>query len=70
MTINTENLVSMAEANQNFSKVVRKVEDKGMVVVLKNNKPRFIVVDFDEYDDIQKLRQQLKEQRDLKNDSI
>ena len=59
MNINTNVLVPMAEANQNFSKVVRIVEESGMAVILKNNKPRFMVLNFSEYDEIQKLRQML-----------
>ena len=52
MMINTECLVPMTEANQNFSKVVRTVDEGGMAVILKNNKPRYVVVDFDEYNTI------------------
>jgi len=43
MKIKTENLISITEANQNFSKVVRFVEQKGTAVILKNNKPKYIL---------------------------
>ncbi len=56
MMVNTNSMVAMSEANQNFSKVVRLVDESGMAVILKNNKPRYVLVGFDEYDDIQKLR--------------
>jgi len=46
MNINTENLVSISEANQNFSKVARLVDEKGTAIILKNNMPRYILVDF------------------------
>lgn len=52
MMINTDILVPMTDANQNFSKVVRMVDEDGMAVILKNNKPRYVVVDFDEYNTI------------------
>ena len=52
----TKNLVPMTEANQNFSRVVRMVDESGQAVILKNNKPRYIVVDFGEYEQIQTLR--------------
>ena len=52
MIVNTDYLVPMTEANQNFSKVVRTVDESGLAVILKNNKPRYVVVDFDEYDAI------------------
>ena len=38
MMVNTDTLVSMTEANQNFSKVAHVVDEKGMAVILKNNK--------------------------------
>ena len=46
MNINTKNLVSMSEANQNFSKVARLVDETGAAVILKNNEPRYLVVEF------------------------
>lgn len=47
MQINLENLVPISEANQNFSKVARMVDSKGTVVILKNNKPKYVLVDYD-----------------------
>ena len=52
MTVNTDALVSMSEANRNFSKVVRVVDEKGSVILLKNNKPRYVIVSFEEYEEI------------------
>lgn len=46
MNVNTNNLVSITEANQNFSKVARLVDENGPVVILKNNVPRYIVLEF------------------------
>ena len=45
MNINTNNLVSITEANQNFSKVARLVDENGTVVILKNNVPRYLVME-------------------------
>ena len=46
MTISTDNLVSITETNQNFSKVARMVDKTGAAVVLKNNTPRYVILDF------------------------
>ncbi len=46
MYINVENLVSISEANQNFSKVARLVDEKGTAIILKNNAPRYILLDY------------------------
>ena len=47
MMINTNAIVSMTEANQNFSRVVRIAESNGQAVVFKNNKPRFLLIDME-----------------------
>lgn len=57
MMIDTKSLVAMTDANQNFSRVVRLVDESGMAVILKNNRPKYVVVDFDEYEEIKKLRE-------------
>ena len=46
MTVNTKNLVSITEANQNFSKVARMVDENGTVIILKNSVPRYMIVEF------------------------
>ena len=46
MTVNTKNLVSITEANQNFSRVARPVDENGAVIILKNNVPRYVVLEF------------------------
>lgn len=53
MTINTNNLVSITEANQNFSKVARLVDENGSAVILKNNVPRYIIMEFSEVERLQ-----------------
>lgn len=44
-----DNLVSISEANQNFSNVARKVKEMGEVIILKNNKPLFVINNIDDY---------------------
>ena len=46
MNINTNNLISITEANQNFSKVARLVDENGSAIILKNNVPRYLIVEF------------------------
>ena len=47
MTINTETITTMTEANQNFSKVAKVAENNGQAVIFKNNKPKFLLIDMD-----------------------
>lgn len=45
--INTNQIVSISEANQNFSRVARMVDKNGEVIIFKNNKPKYKLVDID-----------------------
>jgi antitoxin Phd len=46
MLINTKNIVSITEANQNFSRVARMVDESGSAIILKNNAPRYLLIEF------------------------
>ena len=53
MMINSNSLVSITEANQNFSKVARLVDEQGSAVILKNNVPRYLIVEFSQAEQMQ-----------------
>lgn len=53
MNINTNSLVSITEANQNFSRVARLVDEHGSAVILKNNVPRYLIVEFSQAEEAQ-----------------
>ena len=46
MKIDLNNLISITEANQNFSKIARMVDEKGAAVILKNNAPRYVIIEY------------------------
>lgn len=48
MKISPDRLISISEAKQNFSDVARKVDESGSVVILKNGRPRYLMIDFSE----------------------
>ena len=70
MTIDTKTMVSISDANQNFSKVARLVDECGSAVILKNNVPRYLFIDFSKADkdftasdeDVLSISKQLMEQ--------
>lgn len=70
MMIDTNVLIPMTDANQNFSKVVRMVDEDGMAVILKNNKPRYVVVGFEEYNTISAAIQMRNQKIDAVADKI
>ena len=47
MMINTNAIVSMTEANQNFSRVTRIADANGQAVVFKNNRPKYLLIDME-----------------------
>jgi len=53
MQINTNQLVSITEANQNFSKVARTVDENGFAVVLKNNVPKYVIMEYSQMEKLQ-----------------
>ena len=52
MTVDTSMMISITEANRNFSKVAKLVEEKGAAIILKNNAPCFLITDIRKSDDI------------------
>ena len=52
MKIDTRTMVSITEANQNFSKVARLVDEMGSAVIMKNNAPKYVLIEYEEKDDL------------------
>ena len=48
MNMSERQIVSITEANQNFSAVARKVDERKKVVVFKNNQPKYVVYSIEE----------------------
>ena len=53
MNINTDTMVPISVANQNFSRVARLVDQYGSAVIMKNNAPRYIIYEFPQADAVQ-----------------
>ena len=45
MNIDTSSIISVTDANQNFSRLAKLVERNGKAYIFKNNKPRFMMLD-------------------------
>lgn len=58
-------LVSISEANRNFSNITKKISAEQDVVIIKNNRPAYAVVDYERYCDMLE-----KTPRNAKEDSI
>ena len=47
MKIDTDAIATMTETNQNFSRVAKKADQYGEVIIFKNNRPKYKLVDLD-----------------------
>lgn len=47
MTIDTSTIISVSEANQNFSRATRIADANGQAIIFKNNHPKYALVDLD-----------------------
>ncbi len=47
MQIDTNTIISVTEANQNFSRVTRIAEKSGQAVIFKNNRPKYLLIDLE-----------------------
>ena len=45
--IDTNTIISVTEANQNFSRVTRIAEESGQAVIFKNNRPKHMLIDLE-----------------------
>ena len=50
MTINTNNMISITEANQNFSRIARMIDENGSAIIMKINAPRYLMIEFNQYE--------------------
>ena len=48
MYIDTNKIITMTAANQNFSAVARQTDRDGKSVIFKNNRPKYILIDLDD----------------------
>ena len=48
MYIDTDKIVTMTAANQNFSAVARQTDRDGKSVIFKNNRPKYILINLDD----------------------
>lgn len=48
MQIDTNQILTMTEANQNFSRAAKIADRSGSAVIFKNNRPKYLIVNLSE----------------------
>ncbi|MBQ6407149.1 MAG: type II toxin-antitoxin system Phd/YefM family antitoxin [Butyrivibrio sp.] len=51
MNVDTKAMLPITDANHNFSKVTKVVNEFGSAILLKNNEPRYLVIDLTKVDE-------------------
>ncbi len=52
MIIDTDKAISITTFNQKLNRVLKDVEDKHELIIMRRNKPAFVIMDFAEYERI------------------
>ena len=70
MSLNEKMTVLVSEVERDFKKVARAVDQNGMAVIMENNKPRYVIVGFDEYENVAAALQMRKAKIDAAAEKI
>lgn len=54
MKIDIKKTLPISMVNQNFSIAAKMTEENGMITILKNNKPKFVLMTFEEFEKYEK----------------
>lgn len=49
MLINTGKMISLSEANEKFSRIAKIVDQEKTLIIMKNNKPKYVILDFEQF---------------------
>ncbi len=44
-----DNIISISEVNQNFSKAAKLVDEEKELIIMKHNKPKYVLLDYEKY---------------------
>ncbi len=61
MNIDSKTIISVTAANQNFSNVVKMVDENGQAIIFRRNKPKYMMIDIDNTGITDKAYEQLKD---------
>ncbi|MBJ9989418.1 hypothetical protein [Paenibacillus sp. S28] len=54
MKVDIDKMISISKVNQNFSEASRLTELHGILTILKNSKPKFVLMTFDKFEEYEK----------------
>ena len=53
MKIDSDNMIPISKVNQNFSDAIKSTEEHGIITIMKNNQPKYVLMTFEKYKECQ-----------------
>lgn len=54
MKIDLEKMIAISKVNQNFSEAARLTDELGLLTIMKNSKPKFVLMTFEKFKEYEK----------------
>lgn len=61
MKLDLDTIIPISKVNQNFSLAAREAEKHESIVIMKNSKPKFVLMTFEKYKEMEKSSNQDKQ---------
>jgi len=55
MKIDYDKTLSISQVNQNFSIATKMVDDNATIVIMKNNKPKYVIMTIEKYEELERV---------------
>lgn len=56
MKIDIEKMIAISKVNQNFSAAARLTDQLGELTIMKNSKPKFVLMTFEKFEEYERIR--------------
>ena len=56
MKIDIDKTIPISKVNQNFSEAARMTDEKEIITIMKNNKPKFVMMTFEKFEALEAER--------------
>lgn len=68
MKIDTQQMMPISKVNQNFSEAARLTDEHGIITIMKSNKPRFVLMTIEKFQELEKFNSKTKRLTVKQND--
>ncbi|MCI2105295.1 MAG: type II toxin-antitoxin system prevent-host-death family antitoxin [Intestinimonas sp.] len=58
MKLDLDTIIPISKVNQNFSQAAREAEKHESIIIMKNSKPKFVLMTFEKYEELERKSNQ------------